>query len=464
MRVDSEQNIHSSIRGFVVVIAALAAVAGVLFGFDTGVISGALLFIKDSFALTPAMKGLVVAAVLIGATFGSIVSGHFADLYGRRNLLIFTALVFLVATLFSALASSVMMLWMSRLLVGVAIGIACYTAPLYISELSPPRWRGMLVSLNQLAITLGIMLAYVVDAYYSPTENWRAMLAFGMVPALILLLSMVFLPKSPRWLIFKNRLEEARDILAKIRDEKQIDKEMSSIQQSLVDKSDWRLLLQRWLRPALWIGLGLGFFQQCTGINTIIYYAPTIFQMAGFHANTTAILATTGIGIVNVVATICALPLLDRIGRKPLLYVGMSLMAVSLLSMSLAFGLQSLADELRWVAMGSMVFFIIGFAIGLGPIMWLMFAEIFPLEIRGLGASVVVAASWAFNGIIAWTFLPLTVSIGETYTFLLYAFLTAVGLVFVYRVVPETKNVSLEQIEMNLRNGLPSRELGQHSD
>lgn len=460
MHTSAQQEVSSGVNGFVLLIAGLAAVAGILFGFDTGVISGAILFIRYEFHLTAAQNGLVVAAVLMGATLGSIVSGRFADYYGRRNLLIITAGIFLIGTLCSAFALSVPVLILSRVVVGLGIGIACYTAPLYISELAPPQWRGMLVSLNQLAITLGILLAYLVCAYFADSGNWRMMLGFGVVPAGILFLSMLFLPKSPRWLILVQEENLARETLKKIRSRTKVDQEILDIQQSIGGKSDWTLLFQKWIRPAIWIGLGLGFFQQCTGINTIIYYAPTIFETAGFHHHTTAILATLGVGGMNVAATIAVLPLLDRVGRKPLLYVGMTLMTISLLALSLAFALNPAFGLMRWVAMGSMVVFILGFAIGLGPVMWLMFAEIFPLEIRGLGTSLVVAMSWVFNGVVAWTFLPLVKWMGSSPTFLLYALLTLVGLLFVQRVVPETKNVSLEQIEQNLRAGCRSRDLG----
>lgn len=448
------------ISPFVVLVASLAAVAGILFGFDTGVISGAILFIKSDFHLTPISNGMVVAAVLLGATLGSVVSGRFADYYGRRSLLIMTSIVFLIGTLCSALAATVVMLVLSRVVVGIAIGIACYTAPLYISELAPANFRGMLVSLNQLAITLGIMLAYLVDTYYADSGHWRMMLGFGVVPAVILFISMLFLPKSPRWLLLMERDAQARATLTRIRKTELVDVEMDEIKQSIQNRGDWRVLFQKWVRPALIIGLGLGFFQQCTGINTIIYYAPTIFELAGFKSHATAILATVGIGAVNVMFTIIALPFLDRWGRKPLLYTGMLMMMMSLLALSVAFLFHSDSDILRWTAMVSMVVFISGFAIGLGPVMWLMFAEIFPLEIRGLGTSLVVAASWAFNGVIAWTFLLLVKGMGESATFLLYAALTLFGMLFVNRVVPETKNVSLEQIERNLRRGLASRELG----
>jgi sugar porter (SP) family MFS transporter len=447
--------------GLVVLVASVAAIAGILFGFDTGVISGAILFIKNDFTLTPFMNGLIVSAVLLGALMGSAVSGRFADRYGRRRLLIITAFIFIIGTLASALADSIMTLYFGRVIVGVAIGIASYTAPLYISEVSPANYRGMLVSLNQLAITIGIMLAYVVDAFFAASESWRWMFAMGVIPAIILFFGMLFLPQSPRWLLYKGYFDSAKKTLQKIRETEHVDEELNEIKSSFVGKSDWRMLFKPWVKPAIIICLGLGFFQQATGINTIIYYAPTIFEMAGFKSALVAILATAGVGLVNVLFTIIALPLIDRWGRRPLLIVGVTGMLLSLAALSLAFyyGASS-GPILKWTALGSMLLYIACFAISLGPIMWLMFAEVFPLEIRGLGSSLAVAASWGFNGIVALTFLPLVDRLGASGAFIIYSIISVLGLIFVITKIPETKGVSLERIEMNLRKGVSSRHLG----
>jgi len=460
MSTKSKQDGRSTMTGLMVLVASLAAVAGILFGYDTGVIAGARIFMRYEFNLTPYTEGEIVAAVLLGAMLGSLVSGYFADHFGRRRMLIFTALLFLAGTIGYSLTNSVNMLILCRGLVGIAIGISSYTAPLYISELAPMQYRGLLVSLNQLMITLGILIAYLVDAYYAPTQNWRAMLAMGCVPALTLLISMIFLPESPRWLLLSGDARRAAQVLKRVRRGRSVSSEIDEIKNSIQDRGEWRVLLQPWLRPALLIGLGLGFFQQFTGINTLIYYAPTIFKAVGYQQDTAAILATIGIGVVNVLATVAALPLLDKVGRKPLLYAGVTAMLVSLSVLSLAFFIDPGSPIWREAAMYSMVVFIIGFAIGLGPVMWLMFAEIFPLEIRGVATSLVVAASWLFNGLVAWSFLPLLKYIGGGPTFLGYAVVCVIALVFIGWKVPETRGVSLEQIENNLRNGVPSRDLG----
>ncbi len=447
--------------GLVVLVASVAAIAGILFGFDTGVISGALLFIKNDFTLSPFMNGLIVAAVSVGALLGAVVSGGFADYYGRRKLLIITAFIFIVGTLGSALANSVAVLYLGRMIIGIAIGIASYTAPLYISEVSPANYRGLLVSLNQLAITLGIMLAYVVDALFATSESWRWMFGMGVFPAATLFIGMLFLPRSPRWLLYKGHAEEAKKTLQKIRETDDVEEELNEIKNSFVVKSDWRMLFQSWLWPAIIVSLGLAFFQQATGINAIIYFAPTIFEMAGFKTALIAILATAGVGFVNVLFTIIALPLIDRWGRRPLLIVGVTGMLISLVALSVAFHYGASAGPvLKWTALGSILVYIACFAISLGPIMWLMFAEIFPLEIRGLGASLASATCWGFTGVVALTFLPLVNRLGPTGTFVIFSIISVLALIFVIRKIPETKGVTLERIEKNLRKGVSSRHLG----
>jgi sugar porter (SP) family MFS transporter len=449
---------------FVVLTASIAAIAGVLFGFDTGVISGAILFIKTEFHLTPLMNGAVVSAVLFGALLGSMISGYFADYFGRRMLLIITALIFVVGTLLSATAPSVLILMLSRGVVGFAIGIASFTTPLYISEIAPPRFRGALVSLNQLAITIGILVSYGVDTYFAEAQNWRWMLGVGVVPAVILFCGMFFLPRSPRWMVLKGNKEAARKVLSDIRGIKDVSAELDEIQDSIQEKPNWRMLFRHWLMPALVIGVGLAFFQQCTGINTIIYYAPTIFQLAGFHSATIAILATAGVGVVNVLFTILALFLIDSWGRRPLLLIGLTGMCVSLVILSISFYVGGDSELLKWLALGSMVIYIACFAMSLGPIMWLVISEIFPLEVRGIGSSLAVSACWGFNLIVAVSFLTLINALGPSGTFLIFAVFSIAAIVFVHRLVPETKGVSLEHIETNLRAGIPSRDLGQWID
>lgn len=448
---------------FFIWVATIAAFAGILFGYDTGVISGAILFIKTQFHLTPLTNGLVVSAVLFGALWGAIVSGRMADHFGRKRLLIAVSLIFIFGSIGTALAQNMLTLVIGRIIIGIAIGISSYTAPLYISEIAPAKHRGALVSLNQLTITIGILLSYLIDYYFAQAGNWRMMLAMGVVPASCLFLGMLFLPDSPRWMIAKAKFNKALHILRRIRhSEVHVQMEFQAIQESVKQSQDnWRALFSKALRPTLVIGVGLAVLQQVTGINTIIYYAPTIFQMAGFHSAVSAILATIGVGIVFVLFTVIALPLIDIVGRRPLLFIGLIGMALCLGGMALVFSPWLHGAFVSKLALTCMLLYIASFAISLGPIMWLMIAEIYPLRIRGFGASLATCANWGSNMIVALTFLTLINHLGPSWTFIVYLVISIAGIYFVDRFIPETKGISLEQIEKNLYQGLPARELGQ---
>jgi len=445
-------------HGLVYAISLFAALAGLLFGYDTGIISGAILFIKKDFSLSSFQIEVVVSAVLFGALIGSGLSGKLTDRFGRRKILVLTAVTFIIGSLCTAISPNIACLIMGRIILGVAIGVGSFTAPLYLAEIAPRHIRGLLVSLNQLAITIGIVFSYLISYYLQGRWSW--MLGLGVIPAAILLVGALFLPESPRWMVLKGLDRKARAILQRIRADKNINKEFSEIQQTVyLEKESRQLLFAKWVRPILWISLGLSFFQQVTGINTIIYYAPIILQMAGFKQAGGAILATLGIGIINVLFTLIVLPLIDRWGRRPLLLLGLSGMFISLLVMGIAFYYPGFS-ALRGVAVASMVLYIASFAMSLGPIMWLIISEIFPLSIRGVGASLAISVSWGFNMLVALTFLTLIQFMGPSYTFWLYSFLCILGWFFVYFIVPETKACSLEHIEKNLHQGLPSRKLG----
>jgi sugar porter (SP) family MFS transporter len=447
---------------FFVFIALIAALAGILFGYDTGVVSGAILFINDEFQLSAETNGVVVSAVLFGALIGAISSGRLADKLGRKRLLIFDAVIFIFGTLATAVGFTIYLIIAGRIVVGIAIGIASYVAPLYISEISPAKYRGALVSLNQLAITIGILLSYIVDYFFAPFNQWRWMFATGIFPAIGFLCGLFFLPDSPRWLASTGQIQKAFYILTRILgDQQEAKKELGSIQ-VMVDHSaeDWRILFSPFIRGTLIIGIGLAILQQVTGINTIIYYAPTIFKMAGFESASSAILATMGVGVVFVFFTIIALPFIDTVGRRPLLLVGLAGMAFSLLLLSIAFQHSSHSPMLKWIALFSMVLYIACFAFSLGPIMWLMIAEIYPLKVRGLGSSLATAANWGSNMIVALTFLTLVQWLSASGAFFIYFIISLFGIAFIYFLVPETKSVTLEEIESSLQAGLTFKKLG----
>ncbi|MCX7124785.1 MAG: sugar porter family MFS transporter [Gammaproteobacteria bacterium] len=449
---------------YVFVVAFIAALSGILFGFDTGVISGAILFISKEFHLSAASNGFVVSSVLMGACAGALISGRMTDHIGRKIMLIFDALLFIIGTLITVLAPSITLLVIGRVIVGIAIGIASFTAPLYISEISPKQYRGALVSLNQLAIAAGIFISYLVDYHFSHQAQWRWMFAVGIIPALFLFVGMCFLPFSPRWMASKGKKEKALLILIKLRRcAATAEKELDEIHRSLQhENTSWKYLFRPKIRRTLLIGIILAVIQQITGINTILYYAPTIFQMSGFTGASSAIFASIGIGIVFLVFTVVSVLLIDRVGRKPLLYFGIGFMAAALLAMMWAFTLNSALLTTKIVLMTGMLVYVMGFAVSLGPIVWLMISEIFPTQVRGFGASIATLFNWGSNGLVAITFLSLINHLGKSGTFFIYFIACLLSIIFVALFVPETKNCSLEKIEENLFAGKKLRHLGAH--
>jgi len=445
---------------FVYVVAGVAAMAGLLFGYDTGVISGAILFIKDQFALTAGVEEMVVSAVLLGAIAGAAISGQLADRFGRRRIIIVTAVIFIIGSTASALAPSIGFLIASRVIIGIAIGIASLTAPLYISEISPAKMRGALVSLNQLAITCGIVLSYIVDYSFAGDKDWRLMFLMGVIPAVILGVGMLFLPASPRWLMSRSLMDKAEGVLKRIRNTDDVQEEAAAIKETLSEETGgWKELFQSWVRLPLIIGIGIASIQAVTGINVVIYYAPTIFGFAGFASASSAILATTGVGIVNVLMTIVSIKLIDKVGRRPLLIAGLIGMVVSLSALGLTFYLPTLSGIMKGVAVGSLALYIASFAVSLGPIAWLLIAEVYPLKIRGRAMSIATMANWGCNLLVAMTFLTLVQKLGRSWTFWTYAAIGVVGWLFCYFLVPETKGHTLEQIEEHWRGGKGPRQL-----
>ncbi len=445
---------------FIYIAAAISALGGMLFGYDTGVISGAILFIQQDFALSPALIEVVVSSVVLGAMLGAFAGGALTDRFGRRIVLIVTAALFAVGAIGTALASTVFWLVVGRVVVGMAIGVASFTAPLYISEISPVTLRGRFVSFNQIALTSGIVIAYFADYALSGTRGWRWMFGLAAVPSALLGIGMVFMPESPRWLVSHGHEDMGRSVLQHIRGTAAVDDEVQEIRQSSVrQSSSWSGLLGPSLRPAMIVGIGLALFQQVTGINTVIYYAPTIFQSAGFASASVAILATAGVGIINVLMTVVALLLLDRVGRRPLLLIGMAGMVVSLAILGTAFLFPDLPG-LRWLAAGSLMLYVGSFAVGLGPVFWLLISEIYPVKIRGLAMSIATVANWGANLLVALTFLTLIQIMGRTGTFWLYGLVGIGACIFAYILVPETKGRSLEDIEAHWRAGKHPREMG----
>lgn len=431
----------------VYLIAAFSALGGLLFGYDTGVISGAILFIRSEFMLTTFEVELVISAVLMGCMGGAFCAGYISDRLGRRRVLIFAALLFTIASLVTALAENVTWLVTGRIFIGIAIGFSSMITPLYVSEISPYKIRGGLVSLNQLAITVGILLSYIVGYYFSDTGNWRYMLGFAAIPSIVFGVGMLFLPESPRWLYIKGKKEKAYQILESIHGEIAAKKEVSEIEENMNLDQKKPIEWTAWFKRVLIIGVGLAVFQQLTGINTVIYYAPIIFEFAGVQTATNAIFATGIIGLVNVLATIVALFLMDKAGRRTLLLVGLTGMTISLGVLGFAFHYSHVTTYLGWITLISLVVYVASFAISLGPVFWLLISEIYPLPIRGRAMSIATFFNWTANLLVSLTFLSLIDVFGQSGTFWFYGILSVIAWIFSYYLVPETKNKTLEQIE-----------------
>ena len=445
---------------FVYLATAVAALGGMLFGYDVGVISGAILFVKKDFSLSPSLEEIVISSVLLGSLIGAIAGGVLADRWGRRRLLIITASVFGIGAIGAALSPDTAWLIVARILAGAAIGVASFVAPLYISEIAPVAIRGRLVSVNQVALTSGIVISYLIDYAFVGAGAWRWMFAMAVVPAAAFGIGLLFIPESPRWLIGRGLADKARAVLSRIRAPDQVQAEFAQIQQSAQQqKANWAELLGPVIRPAMIVGIGLAIAQQITGINTVIYYAPTIFKFAGLSSASVAILASVGVGVVNVILTVVAMQLIDRVGRRPLLLVSLASMSASLIVLGLAFKLPQLSGSLGWIAVTSLMFYVGSFAVGLGPVFWLILSEIYPLRIRGRAMSVGTVANWSANLIVALSFLTLTHLMGKATTFWLYGIVSIGAWLFAFFLVPETKGKTLEQIEAHWRTRKHPREL-----
>ncbi len=445
------------------VVAIIASLGGLLSGYDTGVISGALLFINETWDLSDSLQGIVVSSVLIGAVIGAATNGILADIFGRKKIIIATAIIFIIGSILCGFAPNVYVLIISRIFVGLAVGIVNFVIPLYLSEISPKAVRGTLVSLYQWAITAGILFSYFINAAFAQAVfNWRWMLLAGVLPGLVLLIGMCFMSDTPRWLISKNKDDDAEKVLKKIEPDVDIETEIKEIKRTLkLNKktSGQKFKFKKWMIMPFVVGIGIMFAQICTGINTIIYYAPTIFKVAGFDSNLNAIYATTGIGVVNFLMTVVAIFFTDKIGRKPLLYFGLTGVMLSLISLGSAFAFEAaLGENLKYVAVGSLVAYIICFAMSLGPIGWIIVSEVFPLKIRGIAMSICTVANFAFNFFVVGSFPILIHNIGGACTFWGFAAVSFLCILFVYFFVPETKGISLEQIESNWIHGVNPRD------
>ncbi len=431
----------------------LGALGGLLYGYDTGVISGALLFIKNDIPLTSFTEGLVVSSMLVGAIFGSGFSGPLSDKLGRRKLVFVIAIVFIVGALILSLAQSMIILVIGRFIIGLAVGGSTAIVPVYLSEMAPTDTRGSLSSLNQLMITIGILASYLVNYAFADMEAWRWMVGLAVVPSVILMIGVYFMPESPRWLLEHKSEKAARKVMAITRKQSEIDKEIDEMKEIIhISESTWTVLKSVWLRPVLVIGCIFALLQQIIGINAIIYYAPTIFSKAGL-GDATAILGTVGIGSVNVIVTIFAIYIMDKIDRKKLLITGNIGMVCSLLIMATlvwTIGLHSTVGA--WIIVVCLTLFIVFFAFTWGPILWIMLPELFPMRARG-AATGIATLSLSIGSLLVAQFFPLLTSVmGIEQVFLIFAVIGILAMIFVIKYLPETRGRSLEEIEVDLRN------------
>jgi sugar porter (SP) family MFS transporter len=433
---------------FLWVVASIAALGGFLFGYDTGVIAGALVFIQQSFVLNTLESEWVVSSVVLGALLGALCSGFLADHLGRRMMLLLSALFFILGTIATMMAWQVWALIGGRLIIGLAIGVSSYTTPLFISEMAPANKRGALILLSVVMITSGEAISFLVDYGLAATQSWRWMLGSGLIPAVLLLLGLLLLPTSPRWLVLKGQTKKAKEALSRLRGNANIESEFEEISDTLnVQSFKWRHLLAKPWRKVLLIGIVLGVLQQFVGINTIMYYGPLLFNQLGFADTQTSIFATFAMGVVNTLMSIVALLCVDKLGRRRLLLYGFALAGISLLLLSYVLPELSRGSENRIILLSLMVLYIAGYSLGIGGLFWVIIAEIYPLQCRGFAMSIVTAIQWAANFIVAATFLSILSYFGVATTFLLYASICLLGFIFCYFCLPETKQRSLEWIQ-----------------
>ena len=449
---DSQREGAGGAGRFARLVAIVSALGGALFGYDTGVISGALLYITKQFALTPFLEGLVTSALLIGAAFGAVGGGRVADRFGRRGTLVAAAAVFVVATLGCALAGSLAVLVLSRLVLGLAVGAASVIVPVYISEMAPAHVRGRLVTVNQVMIVGGQLLAYLVNAALAPSAAWRWMLGLAIVPAVLLGAGMLFLPDTPRWYVSKQRLDEARAVLARSRRGSDAEAEIAGIertrQQESAHRGGWRHLTEPWLRRIFAIGVGLAVIQQITGVNTIIYFAPTLLHQSGL-GEVASIVATIAVGVISVLAALVGLVLMDRAGRRTLLNWGLAGVTGCLVLLGISYLLPT-ATWVSYLTLAIMVVYMAFQQSSVSTVTWLMLSEMFPLKIRGFAVGVTVFLLWITNFLVALVFPPMVSAFGPTATFWTFAVLGAGALVFSVRMVPETRSRSLEELEADM--------------
>ena len=439
-------------KSYIYKITIVAAVGGLLFGYDTAVVAGAIGFIQQKFDLSPAMMGWIASCALIGCVAGAMSSGYLSDRFGRKKVLILSSILFAVSSIGTAVPQDLNLFVIFRIIGGLGIGIASMISPMYITECAPAAIRGRLVSINQFGIVTGILLIYFVNAgiagLYDEAWNintgWRWMFGSGIFPSVVFFVLLLFVPESPRWLAQAGRVNEAEKILTKINGSVKAKEELIEIEEAIkTETSSFAELFKPGLRTALLIGIILSIFSQVTGINAIMYYAPEIFKSTG-DGSGSALMQTVLVGVINVLFTLVAIKYADKAGRKKLLLGGSAGMAICLAIIGGAFYMEAVEGYLVLI---TILAYIACFALSLGPITFVVIAEIFPNRVRGRAMSICLFFLWTAVYFVSQFFPILLESIGSAYTFWIFMTMSVVAFLFVWKVVPETKGKTLEEIE-----------------
>ena len=445
-------------KNYILFIALSAALGGLLFGYDTAVISGAIGNLTEYFQLTSVETGWAISSALVGCLIGAFFSDYLSNRFGRKITMLITAILFILNSIGTALPNSFTMFVLFRIVGGIGVGVASMVVPMYIAEIAPPKRRGALVGNYQLAIVIGIVVVYFVnyfialqgDTHWNLNMGWRWMFGSEIIPSLLFLVFIFLIPESPRWLFLKGKNQEAMAVLQKINTEEEVAQVQTEIQNSLheEDKNQWKHLVNPIFKKALLVGIGLSILQQLTGINAILYYAPEIFKSLGSAADV-SLLETSTLGVVNLIFTLLAIRLVDKMGRKPLLYMGSIGMTIALAAVGLFIYYNALGN---WV-LPFLLLFMASFSISWGPIVWVLLSEIFPNKIRSLALAISVFIQWIANFVVTQVFPSLVENqwlkthFNGAFPFYLFSIICLISLLFVWKNVPETKNKSLEQME-----------------
>lgn len=434
---------------FVTALAGLVSVGGILYGYDMGVISGALLFIQNAIPMSDTQIGMIVGAVLAGGLVGTLVAGPLADWLGRRILILIASIIFIAGIGSILLSNTFTTILLARLLLGIGVGVVAVAVPLYVAEIVPSADRGKYVTFFQLLLTFGIVLAYFVDLIFTPSGNWRGMFAVLLIPSFILFFGILFLPETPRWLIAHHKEKKARDVLMKTRgNARDAEADIMQIQLSLKEvKGSWRQLFSHQLLLPSLVAISIAIFNQLTGINSFLQYAPLILKNAGINSNFVDMIGSAGIGVLNFLFTIIAITLIDTLGRRPLLLTGVAGVIAAEIFLGLINYFFPDSPSAGILSLIGLLFFIIFFAVGPGVVVWLAISELFPTQVRGIGMAVCLFFNSLASTTLATFFLPLIKHLGVGQTYWLFAFFSVCYFLIAYFYLPETKAKSLEEIQ-----------------